>query len=984
MRKLPRVIVSCLAVMGLALPAHGQEFRGLGFLDPDADNPYSTADGISGDGTTVVGESNFQAFRWTAATPGSLEPLGFLPGGVSSAGRGVSAIGSVVVGWSGTLNGSRAFRWTSVAGMDPPNGLGTLGGASPSSEARGVSDDGSVVVGQSFAIGNLSGFRWTQSTGMVELDKLTFDKGDSAWAVSGGGGVAVGRAGCCEGGGAVGLRWEQAAGNIAEILDELPGLPDAVPWSAAAGISANGLVIVGGGGGPQASFRWEAGVTSPLTPPLLPSPSSGMDASADGSVIVGAYTGESGGPVSTPFLGIMNGRAFIWTAADGMRDLKDVLTGLGLGPLLQGWTLQIATGISDDGNIITGYGRHNDVSEGWVAALSGSPFPSSPPDDDGPEFRPFRLVLFYAALRESHGFLWHPSKGPIPIDPDPPPELLGPAVEGGARWSESAAGPRAIEQLWAIRSETRGGEADFRVLRHDGRAWSLDWTSLGPGDALLGSRSFDLAYEGHSGDALVVYESGAGTPRYRTFSEGIWSEERVLPQADAPPNVARREEGTVQWVELAARPGTDEVALAYLDQRGGLRAWTWDGNRWLGESATILAQGLRPVGNRPFDIAYEALSGTLIAAWSVGRQAGFFHARMGPGTNTWSAPTPTALPGLHVGFIDLASEPSSNLVAGAFMSLRNDARGRRGPGLALSMWDSQHWQRPEVFDNRRPGPASDGTLAALPGAVGWSGTSRVALFVHAGSGLGTFGWARWTDETGWLAEPDVALRSDGQVASVRLEGSTDGGLLSVLSDSEGQLHVLDFDEEGAWQEVFDRLLPGTLPTPDDLPFALAHTREHVLLVGDPAAASGQVADLPLRGEVELLSFALVPRGERSRVDVLSFALDGDRPVNRSAFNDSTLVVDDNANGTVDPDETTMVAGSGGVNASQELVFFEPFDVTAPTHYVLRSNITAPLGTARLTVFLPASGVVIAPGLVRGGALRCLDSVATLGRRSGCL
>lgn len=983
MKNLQVAIVACLAVAGFAVPAHGQEFRGLGVIDPNGVNAISVAHGISGDGTTVVGESNNQAFRWTTATPGSLEPLGFLPGGAGSAGRGASADGSVVVGWSGTPNGVRAFRWTSVAGMDPPNGLGTLGGASPSSRARGVSDDGSVVVGRSSPPQGQSGgvFRWTLVSGIVALGDLPFQaKSNSAWAVSGDGGVAVGRSGCCESGGVIGVRWEQAAGNIAETLVELPGYPPEAPWSAAAGISANGLVIVGGGGPSGESFRWEGGVVSPLTP-LLPTPSSGMDASADGSVIVGAYKGGDSNEmfppaVATPMEGIIDARAFIWTAADGMRDLKDVLTGLGLGFYLQNWNLEIATGISDDGNIITGYGAHNGVREGWVAALSGSPFPSSPPNNTGPQFQPFRLALLYAALFESHGFLFHPSKGPIPILPDPPPELLGPAAAGGTRWSESAAGPRAIEQLWAIRSETRGGGADLRLLRHDGRAWNLDWTSRGPGDALLSTRSFDLAYEGHSGDALVVYESGAGTPRYRTFSEGIWSEEQVLPLADAPTRVARRDEGIVQWVELASRPGNDEIALAYVDQFGGLRAWTWDGDRWLGESAAFLDRGLIPFGPRPFDIAYEALSGNLIAAWSAGRKDGFNHARKRPGTNIWSAPARTAAPDLHVGFVDLAPEPSSNLVAGAFMGLRIDARGRIGPAFALSMWDAPRWQRPALSDNWRPLPGSDGTLPALPGAIGWSGTARVALFVHADSELGTLGWARWTDETGWLAQPGVILPSDGQVASIRLEGSTDGGLLSVLSDSEGQLHVLGFDEEDTWQEVFERPPSGTLATPNTLPFALAHAREHVLLVGDPAAASGQVANLPPRGEVELLSFALVPRGQRSRVDVLSFTLDGDRFVSRTAFGDSTLVVDENANGTVDPDETTVVAGPGGVNSSQQLVFLQPFDVTAPTHYVLRSNIIAPLGTARLTVSLTESGVATAPGVVRGGALRCLDSLAT--------
>jgi probable HAF family extracellular repeat protein len=62
------------------------------------------------------------------------------------AGLGVSADGSVVVGWARNAAGhvDRAFRWTAAGGMQD---LGTLGGSGDQSWALGVSADGSVVVG---------------------------------------------------------------------------------------------------------------------------------------------------------------------------------------------------------------------------------------------------------------------------------------------------------------------------------------------------------------------------------------------------------------------------------------------------------------------------------------------------------------------------------------------------------------------------------------------------------------------------------------------------------------------------------------------------------------------------------------------------------------------------------------------------------------------------------------------------------------------
>jgi probable HAF family extracellular repeat protein len=96
-----------------------------------------------------------------------MQDLGTLPGGCCSEAFGVSADGSVVVGWARNAAGEyRAFRWTAAEGMQD---LGTLGG--DLSGARGVSADGSVVVGWAEnADWQWRAVRWTASGGMEDLN----------------------------------------------------------------------------------------------------------------------------------------------------------------------------------------------------------------------------------------------------------------------------------------------------------------------------------------------------------------------------------------------------------------------------------------------------------------------------------------------------------------------------------------------------------------------------------------------------------------------------------------------------------------------------------------------------------------------------------------------------------------------------------------------------------------------------------------------
>src|SRR5262249_14471249 len=143
------VFVSVVAFVTATPATSGPQcfFQGLGFL-PGGNS--SAANGVSANGTVVVGQANdasgaFQAFRWVN---GTMTGLGFLPGGFNqSAANGVNADGTVVVGrttFTGGFARPQAFRWTAASGMV---GLGFLGGTDVS-EARGVNADRTVVVGE--------------------------------------------------------------------------------------------------------------------------------------------------------------------------------------------------------------------------------------------------------------------------------------------------------------------------------------------------------------------------------------------------------------------------------------------------------------------------------------------------------------------------------------------------------------------------------------------------------------------------------------------------------------------------------------------------------------------------------------------------------------------------------------------------------------------------------------------------------------------
>jgi len=285
---------------------------------------FSYANGVSGDGSVVIGEAagptdiiTYRGFHWSAA--GGMQDLGALPDATESFAYGVSGDGSVVVGWSHPLADiPHAFRWTAGGGMQDLGALPEGGG----SVALAVNEDGSVVVGHAVPPGgnfdDVRAFRWTSSQGIQSLGTLPGGLFSEASAVSRDGSVVVGKA------------------NPAGF-----GSFDyhAIRWTSAGGMQDLGAL-------PGGRLSWAYGV------------------SGNGSAVVGDSEGYSG-PI------VVANLPFLWTSSLGMVDLNTYLPTLGLD--LTGWELWRARAISTDGSAIVGIGYFNGDERAWL--VTGMPVP---------------------------------------------------------------------------------------------------------------------------------------------------------------------------------------------------------------------------------------------------------------------------------------------------------------------------------------------------------------------------------------------------------------------------------------------------------------------------------------------------------------------------------------------------------------------------------------------------------------------------------
>ncbi len=259
-----------------------------------------------------------------------------------------------------------------------------------------------------------------------------------------------------------------------------------------------------------------------------------------------------------------------------------------------------------------------------------------------------------------------------------------------------------------------------------GRVWTTAPTTP--------DRPFDIAYEGTSGRALVVYANiltdGAKDLSYRIWNGTAWSEEYYIDDPGHDTHVRYR------WVLLETNPtpGSNEIGMVAIDgSNKDANAAIWNGSSW-GEWQEIT----NSISNEYYEcvaIAYEYSTGYLMAVAGYGSLIAWTRY-----TGTWSTPS----------FLDINPRATSRMRWLIMKGQRVEGVNRlmllsldEANDACAILWDGEQWGQPIRLDNRMETYAT----RCLDGD--WEPGSDRFIVVGGDRNIDAISYKIWIPEEGW-------------------------------------------------------------------------------------------------------------------------------------------------------------------------------------------------------------------------------------------
>jgi hypothetical protein len=251
----------------------------------------------------------------------------------------------------------------------------------------------------------------------------------------------------------------------------------------------------------------------------------------------------------------------------------------------------------------------------------------------------------------------------------------------GAQWTDPKNIPTGAAPMihWAelegcpTRKELIGGvidsNDDIQMTVWDGTAWGNQLALTNNAD--MNYKSFDIAYESQSGDALVVGRYDATTTvRYNVWDGTAWLHVVAQPAF----NLAS---GVLSLVTMASCPGNDDILIATVSWDHQLKVFHWNGSAFADLGTIESSTETDEYG--VVQIVYEQQSGDALVIWS---SEGEMRYRVWNGI---SLGTQNTVSGFNedVFVLRVAADPASDTIVVAAIDKFYD--------ITIAVWDGDAW-----------------------------------------------------------------------------------------------------------------------------------------------------------------------------------------------------------------------------------------------------------------------------------------------------
>lgn len=286
----------------------------------------------------------------------------------------------------------------------------------------------------------------------------------------------------------------------------------------------------------------------------------------------------------------------------------------------------------------------------------------------------------------------------------------------------------------------------------NGTAWGT-LTQVGTGPTT--TRSFDIAYERNTDNAVIAYtpSSGSADFAYRTWDGSVLSGSTTI---TAPPTT-----GALNWLELRQNPinTSNEVAMIMLDANIDVYGMVWTGSTWSTMGTAVVWDATASIATRKaIDVEYEQTTGEAMFMWGDSVATDQYY-------RTWNGTTLGAATLLDIAtqggvtnWLQLSARPNSNEILLGVQDAGADLNTRKWSGTA---WDTatqhaEHSAAVESITSRNFDIVWE-TATANPGKAWlvWGNGATVSAKSWSGTAWGTAATLTGSDDTSF-----VRLRAD--------------------------------------------------------------------------------------------------------------------------------------------------------------------------------------------------------------------------------